>query len=149
MRRRAVAAGLLLGVCCFCAALAAIAPRQSAAAAASGRRHSSYTTRQQRRFREQQPDARRLQQESSGATITEARVLVVPRFPCQLVDANETVCMASMEAATSETCLSKAMTRATPTRPFLLHLCGALIQGSASAELGQQPAESLTRSNIC
>jgi hypothetical protein len=101
-------AGLLLGVCCFCAALAAVGPRQSAAHAW----HGSSDDAEAQRFNKPE-GARRLQQQSGAATVTQARVLVVPRLPCQLVDAEETQCVASLEAAFSTHCTSKAMTGAT------------------------------------
>ena len=102
MRRPAAVAGLLLGVCCFCAALAAVGPRQAVALA----RHGSSDTGQAQRF--DKHEARRLQQQSGAAKVTDARVLVVPRLPCQLVDANETQCMDSLEAAFSKHCTAKS-----------------------------------------
>ena len=100
MRRPAAAAGLLLGVCCFCVALAALEARQSAAQE-HGDSADAVQSEQLRRLQEQ-----------SGGKVTDARVLVVPRFGCQLVDANETECMASLDAAQSKPCREKAMTGA-------------------------------------
>ena len=102
MRRPAAVAGLLLGVCCFCIALAALDARQSAAQEQGGPAQTHQAER-----------LRRLQQQSGGGvTVTDARVLVVPRFGCQLVDANETQCMTSLAAARSKPCTEKFMTGA-------------------------------------
>jgi len=101
MRRPAAAAGLLLGVCCFCVALAALEARQSAAQEHGGDADAMQQSEQLRRLQEQ-----------TGGKVTDARVLVVPRFGCQLVDANETECMASLDAAQSNPCREKAMTGA-------------------------------------
>ena len=104
MRRAATVTGILLGACCFCAALLALEARQSTVVPAQ---HSGPADS----LRHEQ--LRRLQQQSGGGvTVTDARILVVPRFPCQLVDANETQCMASVDAASSEPCIKKAMTGA-------------------------------------
>ena len=104
MRRPAAAAGLLLGVCCFCVALAALEARQSAAQEHGGVADALQQSEQLRRLQEQSG--------GSGAAVTDARVLVVPRFGCQLVDANETECMATLDAAQSKPCREKAMTGA-------------------------------------
>ena len=103
MRRPAAAAGLLLGVCCFCVALAALEARQSAAPEHGGDADALQTEQ-----------LRRLQEQSGGGAtvVTDARVLVVPRFVCQLVDANETECTASLDAAQSKPCREKAMSGA-------------------------------------
>ncbi len=102
MRRPAAAAGLLLGVCGFCVALAALEARQSAAQEHGGDTADAL----------QQSEQLRRLQEQTGGRVTDARVLVVPRFGCQLVDANETECMASLDAAQSKPCREKAMTGA-------------------------------------